>query len=91
MGCGATQIECQGRILRLQRSKIRIVAVLNITRCVEASRQTISRGTKSTFDWIRGESKARGEFVGSSAQKSELLRSSISLAASLRRGISSDF
>ena len=43
---------------------------------------TIRESPISTFHRACGDSKARGEFVGSSAQKSELLRASISLAAS---------
>ena len=62
--------------------KIEIVAGVSIARCVAASRQSISRRTQSTFDRVRGESEASGESFGSSAQKSKLLRASVSLAAS---------
>ena len=57
------RIKNQGRIRRLQRSKIRIVAGVSIARCVAVSRQSISRRTKSTIDEVRGESEASGRIV----------------------------
>ena len=72
----------KGGIARVQRAKLRFRCVVNIPRFGVTSRQIISESIKSTLYGPRGEPKAKGEFSRSSAQKSELLRASISLAAS---------
>ena len=74
----ARRIECQGRIVRVQRSQIRIVAGVNIAPCIVASRQTVNRGIRSTLDRVRGYLN-RNSKVSGCRPKSRISPTSITL------------